>query len=198
MSEVDGPGSLGKNSGEMGPCLWLAQRIIDDVNGLRPSAWVIWLVVDRHYSDFDAKERGYAEPRLKYWGTAVADHFSKRLIIGKRYYAFGQFTRFIRPGDRIVGSSDFSVAAINPKQNKIVIVALNAEESGKRVSFDLSAFRNPGTKAKAVRTSGPWNAGENWTEIDPVPVKNKRLDVVLAPYSITSFVVRGDEPLLTD
>ncbi len=200
MSEVDGAGSLGQDSGEMGPCLWLAQRIVDDINGLRPSAWVIWLVLDRHFSDFDARERGRGQMELrhKYWGTSVADHFNKKLILGKRYYAFGQFTRFIRPGDRIVGSGDFSLAAINPEQNKIVIVALNAEKKEKRVSFDLSAFRNPGAQAEVVRTSGPWNAGENWAELDPVPVKDRKLDVSLAPHSITSFVVRGDEPLLTD
>lgn len=193
MSEVDGAASLGgEESGDMGPCLWLARRIIDDVNGLRPEAWVIWLVIDRHRSNFNEKEKAQTELHRGYWGTAFADHIEKKLVLGKRYYAFGQFTRHIRPGDRIIGSGDFSLSAINPEQNRIVVVAANSEAKPKRVVFDFSAFRNPGSEAEAVRTSGPWNGGENWAELEPIALSGKRLETELAPFSITTFVVRGD------
>ena len=42
MSEVDGGEVAGSNAGEMGAALWLANRIILDLNGLRSSSWIIW------------------------------------------------------------------------------------------------------------------------------------------------------------
>ncbi len=48
MSEVDGGDTAGESAGEMGAGLWLAQRIITDMNELRPSAWVMWQAIDNH------------------------------------------------------------------------------------------------------------------------------------------------------
>ena len=59
------------------------------------------------------------------------------------------------------------------------------------LAFDLAAFnRIPAASAKVIRTSGPVNAGENWNEdIPAVPVRDKKLAVRLAPFSITTFVI---------
>ena len=46
MSEVDGGDTSGFNAGEMGAALWLANKIIFDINGLLPAAWVLWQVID--------------------------------------------------------------------------------------------------------------------------------------------------------
>ena len=48
MSEVDGGDVAGSNAGEMGAALWLANKIVSDINGLLPSAWVLWQVIDSH------------------------------------------------------------------------------------------------------------------------------------------------------
>ena len=50
MSEVDGGDTSGFNAGEMGAALWLANKIISDINGLLPAAWVLWQVIDSHIS----------------------------------------------------------------------------------------------------------------------------------------------------
>ena len=50
MSEVDGGNVEGTNAGEMGAALWLANRIILDLNGLRPSSWIIWQLIGNHIS----------------------------------------------------------------------------------------------------------------------------------------------------
>lgn len=192
MSEVDGTGTLGgQAAGDMGSPLWLARRIIDDVNGMMPSAWVIWLVVDRHRSDFNNMERNNTSLKGAYWGTGICDHIEEKLLLGKRYYAFGQFTRYIRPGDRIIASSPSTLAAYNRESGKIVVVAVNSNAEERPMTFDLSAFRQiPATSAKVIRTSGQVNEGENWNEnIPPVPVRDKKLSVQLAPFSITTFVI---------
>lgn len=192
MSEVDGTGTLGgQAAGDMGSPLWLANRIITDVNGMMPSAWVIWLVVDRHRSDFNRMERNNTSLRGAYWGTGIFDHIEQKLLVGKRYYAFGQFTRYIRPGDRIIASSPSTLAAWNRESGKIVVVAVNGAADERPMTFDLSAF--PGIlaeSAKVIRTSGQVNAGENWNEdIPAIPVRDKKLSVQLAPFSITTFVI---------
>ena len=192
MSEVDGTGTLGgQAAGDMGSPLWLARRIIEDVNGMMPSAWIIWLVIDRHRSDFNNMERNNTSLKGVYWGTGICDHIEEKLLLGKRYYAFGQFTRYIRPGDRIIASSPSTLAAYNRESGKIVVVAVNSNAEERPMTFDLSAFdRIPATSAKVIRTSGQVNEGENWNEdIPSVPVRNKRLEVRLAPFSITTFVI---------
>ena len=194
MSEVDGNATAGgQASGDMGGPLWLAKRIIADMNGMRPSAWVIWQVIDRHRSDFNAAERANTSLSGSYWGLGIADHFEEKLLLGKRYYAFGQFTRYIRPGDRIIASSPYTLAAYNRESGRIAIVAVNDSGSERPVRFDLRTFnRIPADSAKVIRTSGPVNAGENWNEdIPAVPVHLKTLDVRLAPYSITTFVIEA-------
>ena len=40
MSEVDGGEVSGTKAGEMGAALWLAKKIILDLNGLLPSSWI--------------------------------------------------------------------------------------------------------------------------------------------------------------
>ena len=192
MSEVDGNATAGgQDAGDMAGPLWLANRIIEDMNGMRPSAWVIWLVIDRHHSDFNAAERNNTSLKGAYWGLGIADHFEEKLLLGKRYYAYGQFTRYIRPGDRIIASSPSTLAAYNRESGRIVIVAPNASGTAQNVTFDLSAFDSiPADSAKVIRTSGPVDEGENWNEdIPAVPVRDKKLAVQLAPYSITTFVI---------
>ena len=192
MSEADGSGTLGgEAAGDMGSPLWLANHIITDMNGMMPSAWVIWQIIDRHRSDFNRMERNNISLRGAYWGTGIFDHIDEKLLLGKRYYAFGQFTRYIRPGDRIIASSPSTLAAWNRESGKIVVVAVNSTENERPMTFDLSAFpRITANFVKVIRTSGPANAGENWNEdIPAVPVQDKKLAVHLAPFSITTFVI---------
>jgi O-glycosyl hydrolase len=192
MSEVDGNSTIGgQAAGDMGGPLWLAKRIIEDMNGMRPSAWVLWQVIDRHRSDFNAAERANTSLAGSYWGLGIADHFEEKLLLGKRYYAFGQFSRYIRPGDRIIASSPYTLAAYNSESGRIAIVAVNDSGTERPVKFDLRAFdRIPADSAKVIRTSGPVNSGENWNEnIPEVPIRLKTLAVRLAPFSITTFVI---------
>ena len=50
MSEVDGGEVAGSNAGEMGVALWLANRIILYLNGIRSSSWIIWQTIGSHIS----------------------------------------------------------------------------------------------------------------------------------------------------
>ncbi len=188
MSEVDGGSTAGTNAGEMGAGLWLAQRITTDLNELNASAWIMWQVIDSHISSAGYngnKDTGMVNTSGGYWGVAVADHDNDNIILTKKYYAFGQYTRYIHAGMTMLNSSGSTVCAYDPDKGQVVIVAYNTSDKASDISFDLSGFSTVGTSAQAVRTS----ASENWKDIGNIAVSGDILNTSLAPNSITTFII---------
>lgn len=185
MSEVDGEWSIGNTS--MKYSLGFAKHLIDDINDLRPSAWILWQAADKHYdtsSDMRVdSENDLSEP---IWGLGIADHDNNTFIPTKKYYTFAQFTKFIKPGDIIIKSSENTLAAYNAEQGKIVIVALNTETNSKAYKFDLSEFDDCADSAEVIRTS----IDENISKLDKINIEDKVLNAELAPSSITTFIIK--------
>ena len=201
MSEVDGSGTLGgPEAGEMRPGLWLARKIILEIGGLRPSAWVLWQLIDSHIDSAQTRfqESGNwtlraAERGNGFWGLTVADHDKKTIRLTQKYYAFGQFTRYVRPGAFIIYAQDDVLAAWDPVRERISIVAVNAKAEPQTCSFYFHSFGKNFTAscANAVRTSGGLlsGEGEHWTSLSPIPIRDGELTVALKPYSVTTFLV---------
>ena len=190
MSEVDGGSTAGTDAGEMGAALWLADRITLDCNELNCSAWILWQVIDNHISSVGMngnKDKGMVNTQGGYWGLAVADHDNNNIILTKKYYAMGQFSRYIRPGMTMLKCGGSCIAALDTKNNKLVIVATNDSSYGKDMVFDLSGFDSVGASAEAVRTSN----SENWKDIGRMNVSGSSLTVSLAKQSVTTFIVDG-------
>lgn len=206
MSEVDGKYTAGTNAGEMTAALGLAQRIMTDVNGLKATAWILWNAVDANadestyetYSDYKDMEALYEAIDMNggYWGVAYADHNNEELVLTKKYYGYGQFTRYIRPGYTIMGSSANTLAAYDSEGNKAVIVAINTEAEDKTYEFSLSSFKTMGDEIAAIRTSGDLATGENWanvTDVADIAVDTaaKTFTTTLKANSITTYIVEG-------
>ena len=192
MSEVDGGDMAGTNPGEMGAALWLANRIILDLNGLKSSSWILWQVIDNHIckDGYDGKQdSGMVDLNKGYWGVAVADHDNNEIILTQKYYAFGQFSRYIRPGYTLISSSSNSIAAYDNDGKKLVIVVVNTAGSDKSTDFDLSSFSRVGNKARVIRTSGTVSTGEKWAELDPITTSGKGFKATLKSNSITTYIV---------
>ena len=191
MSEVDGDYVLGKNSGEMGAGLWLANKMISDIQGLMPSAWILWQGIDNHVSSegyMGNQDFGMPDLSRGYWGLTVVDHDNEEILLTKKYYAFGQLSRYIRPGYRILTTDAKGVlAAYSEEEKKLVIVAVNVEETDVEVGFSLEGFRYGGGTAEVIRTS----QDENWAVLPGIPVQKDMLRTTLAPYSVTTFVVEN-------
>ena len=197
MSEVDGNGTAGQNAGEMAAGLWLAEKIINDIEALEPSAWVLWQVIDTHISKEGYKGRrdgGPLRTRGGYWGTACANHDTGEILLTQKYYAFGQFSRYIRPGSTLIlcptepRSGIKVLAAKNRKQ--LTIVCTNTTNQEKELVMDLSEFKPKGS-VKRIRTSGQFQDGEHWSETDLGKIKDSNLKVKLIPNSVTTFLIRG-------
>lgn len=189
MSEVDGDATLGKNSGEMGAGLWLANKMISDIQGLMPSAWILWQGIDNHISSegyMGNQDSGMPDLSRGYWGLTVVDHDNQEIHLTKKYYAFGQLSRYIRPGYRILTTTQTGIlAAYSEEEKKLVIVAVNADEAALDAGFPLQGFCYSGGTAQVIRTS----LQENWAALPQVPVQKDMLRVTLAPYSVTTFII---------
>lgn len=216
MSEVDGSYTAGTNAGEMSAALGLARQMMTDVNGLGASAWILWNAIDMHAdsseygqswvnkgsaNDFASREALEAAWQSRssngYWGLAAADHDTGELILSMKYYAYGQFSRYIRPGYAILGSSGEGVlSAYDPEGQKAVIVAMNSSDQDQTWQFDLSDFATMRGSITAIRTSGSMENGEKWADVtasdaivaDPA---GHTFTATMKANSITTYIVEG-------
>lgn len=193
MSEVDGGDTAGENAGEMGAGLWLAQRVITDMNELRPSAWVMWQAIDNHICAEGYQGRtdsGMPDISGGYWGLAVADHDEQQLILTMKYYALGQFTRYIRPGYTIISGDEHSLAAYDAEGHRLIVVMTNVTGKDRKVDVDLSAFSQTGSNVSVIRTSGDMSSGEKWQELSPIETYGAGFYAELIPNSVTTYIVQ--------
>ena len=195
MSEVDGNGTAGQNAGEMAAGLWLAEKIITDIQALEPSAWVLWQVIDTHISREGYKGRRDGGPLRTaggYWGTACANHDTNEILLTQKYYVFGQFSRYIRPGSTLINCSTdrrsgVKVLAAKDKTT-MTLVCTNTTSEPKDIEFNTEGLKLKG-KVRQIRTSGQFADGEHWAESTLPKAKGSTLNVTLAPNSVTTYIV---------
>ena len=205
MSEVDGTYTIGNEDTGMQAALGFSGQIIKDINGLMPTDWSMWDAVDIHvdtdniYDNCTIKEaEDIVSKGVPFWGIAIADHDSKELLLSKKYYAFGQFTRYIRPGYCILGTDDKAnqvTAAYNPEDGSIVIVAMNTRDEDVKWEIDLSELNiKDDNSIQIIRTSGDMESGENWADVTDSSYAQlnddrTKLTIVLKNSSVTTFVI---------
>lgn len=155
--------------------LEMAGRINEDINGLHPSAWVYWQVVD------NAGGWGFLRNPLK-------DETTTDYIINKKYYVMGNYSKFIRPSYRFIAISDpHSVAAYSAPSRTLVIVTVNNSEVATGVTYDLSQFTGLGPSATGYRTS----ATEELAKLPPVALAAKHFALAAPAKSVTTLVISG-------
>lgn len=133
MSEVGfgyGPGV--NNYNDIQNTITFAQKVIDDLNFLKPTAWVYWQVIE------DLSNNG--------WGCMQVDFNNpKNRIYGSQFTAFQHFTHFIKPGWYLVNVNQPEnkkikvVVATNPKTNvkSVVIVSSDNKENQIKISGNI-------------------------------------------------------------
>lgn len=179
MTEVDGDGSIGgEASGNMGPALWFANKINEDLRGLEPDAWIMWQAVAMAY-DGEHKDSGY-------WNIMSVDGETGELNKPKKYYAYKQFTKFIRPGDTLV-KTDYSniVSAINEEEGKVCFVITNTDSSKKVYDFSLENLGMAVESVQVYETTQTRN-------FELAAVKESTKGVEVPPYSVATVVVNGN------
>lgn len=194
MSETDWSSTSGENPGEMGPALWLSEKIIEDIYTIMPSAWVIWQIVAAYISrvpDSEGRLDMSQMPDLNkgFWGTAFADMDKEEIYLTQKYYAFGQFSRYIRPGMTIVHTDKKSLGAYDKKTGRIVLVCVNTKEKDEEIKADFKTFLRCRCKINPIRTSGSINDGEHWSELGSFTAQDSEFTYTLKGNSVTTFII---------
>ncbi len=197
MTETDWSSEIGENAGEMGPALWLGHKIIEDLSTLQCSAWVIWQVVASYISQYDYKGKRDMPcmPDLTkgYWGVAFSDMDREEIYLTQKYYAFGQFSRFLRPGNTLIKVDNRTIACYDKDNRKIHIVCVNDKAADCEKSFKLDGFLLNCSSIRAVRTSGSIAGGEHWRELSSVKAEGDGFTAVLKGNSITTYTADSVE-----
>ncbi len=198
MTETDWSGSINSCKNGMGPGLWFAKKIIQDLTNLSPQAWIMWQAIGSYTGSepFDGNLDGPQVDMTKgFWGVASCDFDKREILLSRKYYCFGQFTRYIRPGMTVLPVDRLTVAAYNKAEKRLVIVAVNDKAKEKPLCLDLDDF-SPCGDAEVIRTSGSTESPENWARLDSISTQGSVLTAALIPYSITTFIIKtGDDHL---
>ncbi|NLG83421.1 MAG: hypothetical protein GX493_02175, partial [Firmicutes bacterium] len=117
--------------------LSLANLIRKDLKELQPTAWVYWQAVE---------DEDRAVEYNHNWGLIHATFSSgENYYITKQYYAMGNYSKFIRPGYKIIGlddSNNISLAAYDRASGTLVIVTTNDTTSDINITYDITEFSN--------------------------------------------------------
>ncbi|GGB19105.1 hypothetical protein GCM10011380_05830 [Sphingomonas metalli] len=157
MSENDTPlgGDPEDLEGIASP-LAFAEHIVLDLKRLEPAAWVFWQAVE------DLSVRG--DSKGSNWGVVKADLRSDpagphRIHVTRKYWAMAQFSRYIRPGYRLVPVDDLdTVGAIAPDGRTLVMVHVNPGPVTRRLvlpgGWKAAAVVTDATRAVACTDPG--------------------------------------------
>ncbi|MDP9792331.1 O-glycosyl hydrolase [Catenuloplanes nepalensis] len=188
MSEVEG--SWGNDYTSMNSGLGMAQRIIDDLRELEPTAWVLWQPIE----DMDNM---VAEGNLQ-WGSihvpfdcTAADTLATCPIrTNTKFDTIRNFTHFIRPGDHMVKVGDTaSAAAITADGRGATVVHANGTATARDVTLDLTRFGT--TAADATVTPVVTSASGKLVRGGAVRVAAGRATLTVPAESVTTFLVTG-------
>ncbi len=122
MSENDTP--LDKDPQDlegMPSALAFAEHIALDLKRLEPAAWIFWQAVETTALSGAGSNWGLVKVDLR---SPAADRHQIHLT--RKYWAMAQFSRYIKPGYRLIPVDDLDTAgAVSPDGKRVVLVHVN-------------------------------------------------------------------------
>ncbi|MFJ2707499.1 glycoside hydrolase [Streptomyces sp. NPDC087428] len=194
MSEVDVGGSVPQSFTDMSPAFDLAARVNDDIRELEPRAWVLWQAVE----DYENMNPDHENSN---WGLIQADFTpedaaTEPLRKNKKYWAMANYSRFVRPGSRIINTDDpQTLAALRPGGQGTVVVHTNPTGEEREVTLDLTGFESVGSAPVERYTT---DTTKNLQRESDVTTDGKVLKATVGAGSVTTFVLPGVGGVNTD
>ncbi len=157
-----------------GSGMTMAQRIHDDITQTGTRAWTYWQLVDN--------VGGWGMLYNVEDGSGTTNYY-----FNEKFYIMWQFSHFIRPGFQILNVSDAgqSLAAYDPANHNLIIVASNVSTNALNTTYHLGAFGSVGGQVSRWRTS----ANESGYPLATVAAANQQFTAYLAPQSVTTLVL---------
>jgi O-glycosyl hydrolase len=153
----------------------VSDRIITDLREMKSTAWIDWQL---------------AADGSPTWGLIVGEYSNIQNPVTRAisYYVRAQYSRYLKPGYRIISSSAFnSIAALSPDESELVIVVSNKELMNQTFNFDLSKFDGFG-RVKQIRTRAQESLGVRTSETF-FNISGKEFSYTSQPESVTTFVI---------
>lgn len=122
----------------MASALALGEHVVLDLKRLEPAAWIFWQAVE----DLSAREGAKGSN----WGLIKADlralpDAPHPLHVTSKYWVMAQFSRFIRPGYRLVPVDDADTAgALSSDGRTLILVHVNGGLTPRRLSIPLRGW----------------------------------------------------------
>lgn len=188
MSETDSSPTLPLSGGAhdhfgehaMEEALWLAEKIYYDVYDIGAEAWVFWQAVEDEVGALSG-DHSFGLIHTPF------NEDNNNFIKTKKYYTMAQYSKFIRPGYKIIYNGiSKTLAAYSEDSEKLVLVAYNDADSNKAITYDLSRFDSLGN-VTAYRTS----INEDLQPINNLAISDKKLHVNLPSQSVMTFVINA-------
>ena len=154
--------------------MFMSRIIIEDLKYMKVSAWIDW----QSYAGGGA------------WETVRVDKNSLAVIPARRCFMQAAFSRFIRPGSRIIETSDSnSIAALVWATGNLVVVVRNAAASNVNYTLDLSRVARLPAGAQVYQYLV--SAYQNLAKLSDMAISNKQLTLTAPSQSITTCVFAG-------
>ncbi|MEV5845622.1 glycoside hydrolase [Streptomyces sp. NPDC051985] len=188
-----GKGSTGWNQ-EYDPtidnALLLSRIIYKDFASAHDSAFQWWVALASGYgSDPTARNDEGWNDGLIYYDPDYATNGNQTLYFTKRYYALGQYSKFVTPGSvahNVTGAPAGVEVSAYDRNGKWVVVVNNHNTTDTPLSLHFNSG-TPVRAAQAVRTS----ATEDWAGVAKPSVSAGTVSATLAARSITTYVLDG-------
>ena len=130
-----------------------------------------------YYTQEEAEAQGID---LASMGLAYQD-----FVLPKAYYMSGQYTRYIKPGYRILDINDAdSIAAVSPDGNTLVVVKRNSSSSGVNFSLDLKGFNAQSVEKIVTDKNNDWKSSY-------ISTNGSSIVDTVNESSVTTYVITG-------
>jgi glucuronoarabinoxylan endo-1,4-beta-xylanase len=163
----------GKYNGSIDEGLTWSSDIFKALNSGRFSAWFYWWVMTLQNDN---------------QGLLNVDPSTDSVIVPKRLYVIGQFSRFIRPGSIVLGStssdSTLLVTAVRPVSGNVAVVLSNTGRNSQTVTVSLTGLSSQPATVTPYRTS----ATENQAPLSPIAVSAGSFTITIPVKTIVTVV----------
>jgi glucuronoarabinoxylan endo-1,4-beta-xylanase len=162
----------GRYNGSIDEGLTWSTEIFKSLNSGRFSAWFYWWVMTLQNDN---------------QGLLNVNPSTDSVVVPKRLYVVGQFSRFIRPGSVMLGSTSsdatLRVTAVRPATGNVTIVLANTGKTSHTVTVSLTGT-NPPASVTPHRTS----ANENQAPLSPINISAGAFTITIPAKSIVTVV----------
>jgi len=154
--------------------LFMAERIVRDIRDMQVVAWVDW--------QFMAGLN---------WGCTDWLKKPHTFRINKKLYVYAQFTRFIRPGDKVLAlDTPHLLAAVSEKHHRLVLVVVNSGDAARSYRVEVKGLVGHRHDAGAYRTS----EDEDCVRLPTLVFEGDTLRLEAKPRSVTTLSVFEEKP----